>query len=171
MTRMQWLDMAQVEVEDRLNYDLIMAMSVTKWIHIHHLDFGLRRFFARVADCLSTGGAFILEAQDYKSYKHSLKVLVRGSQAHQNYAALRVMPDDFPWILTCELGLKGPFQIRARGKGIRQIDVYIQPPVQSIPQHCFDRRAALLALPGKEDPLSQTVDSIPWVPRDRKACV
>jgi 7SK snRNA methylphosphate capping enzyme len=116
MMRMQWNDMKQVSQQDELGYDLIFAMSVTKWIHINHYDTGLRRFFARVATCLAPNGIFIIEPQAYKSYKHTLKVTPPDSQPRKNFYALRIMPDDFAWILTVELGLEGPFCIRQKGK-------------------------------------------------------
>lgn len=42
--------------------------SITKWIHIHLGDGGLRLFFARIANALRPGGIFVLERQDWKSY-------------------------------------------------------------------------------------------------------
>lgn len=190
MTRMQWRDMAEVAQEDALGYHLILALSVTKWIHINHADTGLRRFFARVASCLDQDGILILEPQAYKSYKHTLKVTAATSQPRRNFYGLRVMPDDFAWILTVELGLLGPFCIREKGKdgelgrhhaasgsililpsstaSVRQIDAYIQPPLDSLSRHCRDRRAALLALPLPEDPPAHDLDTIPWVPRSRE---
>jgi 7SK snRNA methylphosphate capping enzyme len=116
MTRMQWLDMAEVDRQDSLGYQMILAMSVTKWIHIHHFDSGLRHFFARIASCLAIDGVFIIEQQGYKSYKNAIKLTPPDSQARRNFAALRVMPDDFAWILVQELGLQGPFQIREKEK-------------------------------------------------------
>jgi 7SK snRNA methylphosphate capping enzyme len=116
MMPMQWDDMAEVSEQDEKGYNLILAMSVSKWVHINHYDTGLRRFFARVATCLAPGGIFIMEPQAYKSYKHTLKVTPPTSQPRRNFYALRVMPDDFAWILTVELGLEGPFCIREKGK-------------------------------------------------------
>jgi hypothetical protein len=51
---------------------------------------------------------------------------------------------------------------------VRQIDAYTQPHEHQIPRHCLDRRAALLALSFREDPLAQIDDMIPWVPRSRE---
>jgi len=115
-TRMQWNDMAEVDREDKMGYQLILALSVTKWIHIHHFDSGIRHLFARIATCLSPSGVFILEPQAYKSYKEAIKITAPHSRARKNFHALQIMPDDFAWILTCELGLSGPHQIRAKGK-------------------------------------------------------
>jgi 7SK snRNA methylphosphate capping enzyme len=116
MSELSWSNIDEVAKEDRLGYDLILALSVTKWIHLHYYDAGLRRFFARIATSLKTNGILILEPQPFNnSYKSNLKLFPKGSQARKNFYALRVMPDDFEWILTCELGLRGPFRIRAKG--------------------------------------------------------
>lgn len=115
MTQMQVRDCLAMQEQDLQRYDIILALSVTKWIHIQHHDIGIRRFFARIASCLSPDGILILEQQGYKSYKQTLKVTAPDSTARRNFYALCVMPDDFPWILSVELGLKGPYRIRDKG--------------------------------------------------------
>lgn len=106
-----------VHQQDQQGYDLILALSVTKWIHLAHFDTGLRRFFARIAKVLCPGGVFIVEPQPSKSYKSLHKVTKPDSQQRQNWKSMRVMPEDFAWILTHELGLVGPYLIRDRSKG------------------------------------------------------
>lgn len=111
------LDGAEVVAEqDHRGYDLITALSVTKWIHLVHYDDGLRRFFARICQTLRPGGILVLEPQPYKSYQGLHKVTGVDSQERKNWKAIRVMPDDFPWILSVELGLVGPCMIRERGE-------------------------------------------------------
>lgn len=101
--------------EDMQGYDYILALSVAKWIHIDHYDDGLRHFFARIASCLRVNGILVLETQPYRSYKQTMKVTQPGSQSRRNFYALRVLPDDFPWILCEELGLDGPYEIVQAG--------------------------------------------------------
>lgn len=50
----------------------------------------------------------------------------------------------------------------------RQIDAFIQPLSRDLSKACLDRRAALLAMAEREDPLAQVDDTIPWVPRHRQ---
>jgi 7SK snRNA methylphosphate capping enzyme len=53
------------------SYDTICAFSITKWIHIHHGDEGIKRFFSKIYKLLSPGGTFILEPQLWRSYSKS----------------------------------------------------------------------------------------------------
>ncbi|KAJ3372894.1 hypothetical protein GGF31_001431 [Allomyces arbusculus] len=56
-------------------FDTILALSVTKWIHLHGRDNGIREFFRTVNRLLVPGGAFIVEPQPFDSYlKSKLKV-------------------------------------------------------------------------------------------------
>ena len=57
--------------EDLPSYDLILAFSVTKWIHLNYGDDGLVRFFRRVYNLLIPGGHFLLEPQPKTSYRKS----------------------------------------------------------------------------------------------------
>ncbi|KAH6625864.1 Bicoid-interacting protein 3-domain-containing protein [Boeremia exigua] len=49
-------------------YDVILALSVIKWIHLEHLDEGLMSFFKKCADSLHSGGYLVIELQTWDSY-------------------------------------------------------------------------------------------------------
>ena len=49
-------------------YDVILALSLTKWLHLNWGDTGIKRFFKKVYRHLRPGGKFILEPQAFKSY-------------------------------------------------------------------------------------------------------
>lgn len=53
--------------------DVILALSVTKWIHLNHGDDGIREFFRRVFLLLSPDGRFIVEPQGPEGYAKFLK--------------------------------------------------------------------------------------------------
>lgn len=48
--------------------------SLTKWIHLHHGDEGLKKFFRKVYRNLNPGGVFLVEPQDYATYVKRSKI-------------------------------------------------------------------------------------------------
>ena len=56
-----------------------MCLSVTKWIHLNFGDLGIKRLFKKVYNSLRVGGYFVLEPQDWKSYKKNYKILFVGN--------------------------------------------------------------------------------------------
>lgn len=57
-------------------YDIIMCLSVSKWIHLNFGDEGLKRMFQRVFKQLRPGGKFVFEPQPWKSYMRKKKLTV-----------------------------------------------------------------------------------------------
>ena len=54
-------------------FDVILLLSITKWLHLHHGDAGLRRLFQRLANALPEGGMLIIEPQEQANYKAAVK--------------------------------------------------------------------------------------------------
>lgn len=59
--------------ESTASYDVILALSVIKWIHLKHLDEGLLAFFAKCSSSLSPGGYLVIELQDWDSYEKAVR--------------------------------------------------------------------------------------------------
>ncbi|KAI0722239.1 Bin3-domain-containing protein [Cerioporus squamosus] len=91
--------------EDSEGYDVVVAFSISKWIHLNGGDEGLLRFFRRVHDVLRPGGTFILEPQEWETYAKAKRM---GPRLKENAKNLKLRPDDFEDELR-KLGL-GPAQ-------------------------------------------------------------
>ncbi|KAI9019890.1 S-adenosyl-L-methionine-dependent methyltransferase, partial [Hyaloraphidium curvatum] len=50
------------------SWDVVLALAITKWIHLNGGDAGLRKFLAKLAAVLAPGGRLIIEAQPWASY-------------------------------------------------------------------------------------------------------
>lgn len=83
-------------------YDVIMALSLTKWIHLNFGDNGLKRFFRRIFKHLRPGGRLILEPQPWSSYKKKKKV---SEDIHKTFQGIQMKPAQFSdYLLSREVG-------------------------------------------------------------------
>lgn len=60
----------------RPEFDLVLCLSITKWIHLNWGDAGLKRFFKRIFYNLRPGGRLVLEPQAWPSYNKRRKLTV-----------------------------------------------------------------------------------------------
>jgi 7SK snRNA methylphosphate capping enzyme len=86
------------------SYDVVLCLSVTKWIHLHHGDDGIRRLFAQIHSTLRTGGLFFLESQDFPSYKKKKRLMTAAMT--DMLKKIQFKPDAFVAYLTENLGFE-----------------------------------------------------------------
>ncbi|KAM9332136.1 7SK snRNA methylphosphate capping enzyme isoform 2-T3 [Pholidichthys leucotaenia] len=82
-------------------YDVILCLSLTKWVHLNWGDSGLKRLFKRVYKHLHPGGMFILEPQPWESYIRRKRLT---DNINRNYHSIRLKPDQFSSYLINEVG-------------------------------------------------------------------
>uniref|UniRef100_H2Z7P3 RNA methyltransferase n=1 Tax=Ciona savignyi TaxID=51511 RepID=H2Z7P3_CIOSA len=84
-------------------YDVIMCMSVTKWMHMNWGDAGIKKTFERFFKQLRAGGKLILEPQDWKSYGKKKKLTER---IYNHYHSIELLPSMFPDYLINVVGFE-----------------------------------------------------------------
>lgn len=99
--------------------NVILALSVLKWIHLHHLDEGLRTFFRKCARCLDRDGYLIVEVQPWKSYLQAVKG-AKSPLLKKNLDLLCFRPTDFE-----SLAEQEGFALQTRDETLpRAIEIY-----------------------------------------------
>lgn len=83
---------SEVLSKQKSMYDLILCLSLTKWIHLNWGDEGLKLMFKRIFLNLRPGGKFILEPQPFSSYKKKKNLT---EKIRSNYDAIRFRPEHF----------------------------------------------------------------------------
>ncbi|KAM3719474.1 putative RNA methyltransferase Y17G7B.18 [Dirofilaria immitis] len=134
-------------------YDVIMALSITKWIHLNWGDTGIKRFFKRVYRHLRPGGLFILEPQSFETYKKRAKLT---KDINEMYKTIEFMPDAFEEYLIVDIGFDFCQRIdppKAYTKGFeRPIQVYYKRVSHSFTRTSYDH---------DEIPKTSIADSFP----------
>ncbi|KAF0311163.1 7SK snRNA methylphosphate capping enzyme [Amphibalanus amphitrite] len=108
-------------------FDTVLCLSITKWIHLNFGDAGIRRFLRRVYLCLRPGGRLLLEPQPWSSYLKYKKLTPKISET---FGQLQLRPDQFPELLQ-QLGFL-PCQTVGRPRHSaagfsRQLQLFVKP--------------------------------------------
>ncbi|KAI1296591.1 putative RNA methyltransferase Y17G7B.18 [Halotydeus destructor] len=111
-------------------FDCIMCLSVSKWVHLNWGDDGLKRMFKRVYAELNLGGRFIFEPQPWSSYEKKLNRLT--DRIRNNYKSIIFKPEMFEeYLLSSEIGFKRGLELKppteSKGFNNRPIYLFIKP--------------------------------------------
>lgn len=113
-------DFIQEPLDSSHKYGTILALSVTKWIHLTYSDAGIKLFFAKCFQSLKKGGFLIVEPQEWESYKKKIK---SDKILSEVYKGLLIKPADFDGLLLKE-GFRLVEKIDAHEGFKREIVVY-----------------------------------------------
>lgn len=78
-------------------YDVVLCLSLTKWVHLNWGDEGLKRLFKRIYRHLRPGGILLLEPQPWSSYGKRKNLT---ETIYRNYYRIKLKPDQFTSYLT-----------------------------------------------------------------------
>ncbi|CAO1630912.1 unnamed protein product [Sympodiomycopsis kandeliae] len=159
--------------EESKGFDLVLALSITKWIHIHESDIGLLHFFQRLVDVLRPNGLLFFEPQPDRSYEQARREL--STELRSRSRRLRFKMDDFVYILEHYFGLEPvdldiDWQSDAAKTLSRPLFLFRKPASHSA---FLDHKAIDVILEDQAAPHDIEVSHhrlpFPWVSRDPKA--
>lgn len=81
----------------RPEFDVVLCLSLTKWVQLNWGDEGLKRLFRRLYRHLRPGGMLLLEPQPWASYRKRKSLT---ETIYRNYQRIRLRPEQFPSYLT-----------------------------------------------------------------------
>ncbi|KAI9498394.1 Bicoid-interacting protein 3-domain-containing protein [Zychaea mexicana] len=107
--------------QKKIRYDTVLALSITKWIHINRGDEGMKEFFNKVYKVLNPGGAFVVEPQEFDTYERRAKL---NETTQAVFKSIEFRPEQFHDYLMKEVGFSkfedlGSSGEKRKGKAVR----------------------------------------------------
>lgn len=106
---------------EKPQFDVILCLSVTKWVHLNFGDAAVKLIFKRVYRQLNEGGIFILEAQPWSSYRKKKKLT---DAIFEQFKSITFRPDEFNrYLLSDEINFREMFELKVNDhamKGFRR---------------------------------------------------
>jgi 7SK snRNA methylphosphate capping enzyme len=109
---------------EKPQYDTILCLSLTKWIHLNHGDEGIKFLFKRIYRQLIPGGHLVLEAQEFSTYRKRKKIT---PEMRANFDQIKLNPENFKgYLMGEEVGFTGYFEIGSPGHCCKGFDRNLQ---------------------------------------------
>ncbi|KAH8651244.1 Bicoid-interacting protein 3-domain-containing protein [Xylariales sp. PMI_506] len=70
-------------------FDVVLLLSVTKWVHLNSGDAGMLALFAHIYDILNDGGHLVVEPQPMSNYVRAVK---KNKQLRDIYKTIKIQP-------------------------------------------------------------------------------
>lgn len=88
---------------DLTNFDCIICLSVTKWVHLNGGDDAVKALFKKIYKCLNNDGILILEAQPINSYRKKRLTPRLKANSHN----IKFYPNQFDdYLLSSQVGFR-----------------------------------------------------------------
>ncbi|XP_074839151.1 7SK snRNA methylphosphate capping enzyme [Carettochelys insculpta] len=91
------LERDELLATQKAEYDVVLCLSLTKWVHLNWGDEGLKRLFKRIYRHLRPGGILLLEPQPWSSYGKRKNLT---ETIYRNYYRIKLKPEQFAAYLT-----------------------------------------------------------------------